>query len=178
MGFKVLNVLVKGKKAEIVHTELSIFPTDEYDEVPDAPISGMELPNGDYLLGINYGIPNEELLAKLSRNASVVTCYVHEGVMISFASEWSNGIELWSVLHDPNEGISNHLATSGEPPSQLDIIRERLQTQQKKMNNADYIFDIPVELFVALGGIRYDKIVEGNPWQILESSTGQIPFLK
>lgn len=40
------------------------------------------------------------------------------------------------------------------------------------------MFDAPVQLFVALGGRRYDAITEGTPWQILESTTDSIPFLQ
>ena len=129
MGFKVLNVLVKGKSLEVICRELSLTQTDRYEEVPDAPITGMNLLNNSYLLSINYGIPDERLLAKLSKDASLITCYVHEGVMISFASEWSNGIQQWSVLHDSTTGDTSHLAIGGTPPNQLAEIREVLHTQ-------------------------------------------------
>lgn len=130
MGFKVLNILVKGKSPEVICKELLLTQTGRYEEIPEAPITGMNLSNGDYLLSINYGIPNEKLLAKLSKNASLITCYVHEGVMISFASEWVNGIQQWSVLHDSNTGDISHLAIGGTPPTQLATIQEALQTQQ------------------------------------------------
>ena len=43
-------------------------------------------------------------------------------------------------------------------------------TEQGQVEDTDYVFDIPIELFVALGGVRYDHDIEGagpEPWQVL-----------
>jgi hypothetical protein len=67
------------------------------------------------------------------------------------------------------QGIK-HLQTTGDLPEQMESIQERLFAAQEQRKDADYLFDIPIELFASLGGIRYDHDIEGagpEPWQIL-----------
>jgi hypothetical protein len=99
-----------------------------------------------------------------------VACYANETVMNSYACGWANGVEQWSVFHDAQQEVK-HLETSGTPPPQFQAIRDRLFAQQDEDDGADFIFDIPVDLFAAVGGIRYDDDIPGagpNPWEILE----------
>jgi hypothetical protein len=82
-------------------------------------------------------------------------------------TESSNGLS----FHDAQQGIK-HLETQGNPPPEMQAIRDRLFVEQDKDDGVDFIFDIPVELFVALGGIRYDHDIPGagpEPWEILAS---------
>jgi hypothetical protein len=107
------------------------------------------------------------LLEKLSLNCEVITCFVEEHVMVSSASAWQNGKELWSILHDAQNGIE-HLETTGELPATFAAIRENLESEQaaaarqaatgKKGVGVDYIFDIPVSMAQALTNFRYDMI--------------------
>ena len=58
----------------------------------------------------------------------------------------------------------------GNLPPQLVSLQNKLSTQQKESDGVDYIFDIPIELFVSLGGIRYNEDIDGaepEPWQAL-----------
>jgi hypothetical protein len=107
------------------------------------------------------------VFAQLSKNASLMACYAHEAVMNSYACAWVNGVEHWSVLHNAQVGIT-HLRTTGDPPAQLQSIEKRLFAAQGVSGGVDYIFDIPIELFTSLGGIRYDRDIEGGgPWHVL-----------
>lgn len=90
--------------------------------------------------------------------------------MNSYTCGWEGGAELWSVLHDAQQGIT-HLEVSGTPPAELGPIRDRLLRQQVGVAETDHVFDVPVELFVALGGVRYDQDIPGagpDPWEILD----------
>ena len=170
MGFRVLLIAVTGKTPGAIHQDYSVAPTDQYEEIPESPVTGAILPGGAYLLYINDEIvPDEAVFAKLSRDASLIACYANETVMDSFVSSWLNGIEQWSVLHDSQKGIE-HLETTGDLPGQLIPIKKRLFTEQGQTTDTDHVFDIPIELFAALGGIRYDHDIEGagpEPWQVL-----------
>ena len=89
--------------------------------------------------------------------------------MNSLSSSWIDGVEQWSVFHDAQQGIK-HLEATGRLPDQFKPIRVRLFAEQGDIEDTDYIFDIPIELFVALGGVRYDRDIEDaapEPWQIL-----------
>jgi hypothetical protein len=89
--------------------------------------------------------------------------------MNSYACGWANGVEHWSVFHDAQQDIK-HLEMRGTLPPQLKSIRDRLFAEQEGDDEVDFIFDIPVELFAALGGIRYDQGISDagpEPWEIL-----------
>jgi hypothetical protein len=151
-----------------------VAPTGQYEEIPESPVVGAALPNGGYLLYVNDQekiVQDDKVFARLSAGASLIACYANETVMNSYACGWSNGVERWSVFHDAQQDIK-HLETSGTLPPEMQPIRDRLFAQQEKDDGADFIFDIPVELFAALGGIRYDHDIPDagpEPWEILDS---------
>ena len=170
MGFRVLLIAVTGKNADAIHQDYFVAPTDQYEEIPESPVTGANLPGGAYLLYINDEIvPDDAVLTKLSRDASLLACYANETVMNSLVSSWVNGVEQWSVFHDAQQDIK-HLEISGNPPEQLNSIKEDLFAAQDEGEDVDHVFDIPVELFAALGGLRYDRDIDGAgpaPWQVL-----------
>lgn len=170
MGFRLLLIAVTDKEPESVHRDYGVTPTGQYEEIPESPVTGAMLPSGSYLLYVNDDIvPDNRVLAQLSKGASLIACYANETVMNSLTSSWRDGVEQWSVFHDAQQSIE-HLEISGNLPDQLKSIQERLSAEQKKTEDVDYIFDIPVELFAALGGIRYDQDIAGappEPWQVL-----------
>ncbi|MEZ6033324.1 MAG: hypothetical protein R3C17_09540 [Planctomycetaceae bacterium] len=171
MGFRVLLIAVTDKDPETVHVEYGVTPTGEFEEIAESPVTGAALPSGAYLLYINDEIvPDDRVLARLSKNASLLSCYANETVMNSFASSWVNGVNRWSVFHDAQQGIT-HLETTGKLPDQFKPIRDLLFAEQGETKDSDYIFYIPIDLFVALGGLRYDQDIEGadpEPWHILK----------
>ena len=174
MGFRVLLIAVTGKELDAIHDEFGVRQTGQYEEIPESPVTGAMLPSGSYLLYINDEIvPDDRVFRRLSKNASLIACHVNETVMNSYTSSWVEGVEKWSVFHDAQQGIK-HLETTGIIPEQLKPIQEKLFAEQGGSEDTDYIFDIPIELFAALGGIRYDRDIEGagpEPWEIL-SRTG------
>jgi hypothetical protein len=100
----------------------------------------------------------------------LIACYANETVMNSYACCWANGVKRWSVYHDAQKGIK-HFETSGTLPPEIQPMRDRLIAQQEADDGADFIFDVPIELFAALGGIRYDHDIPGagpEPWEILD----------
>jgi hypothetical protein len=174
MGFRVQLIAVTAKEPGAIQRDFGVAPSGEREEIAESPVVGAPLPNGAYLLYINDSdkiVPDDEVYARLSKGASLIACYVNETVMHSYTCAWINGVEQWSVFHDPEQGI-DHLETSGTLPPELWPIRDRLLAEQEGEDDCDHVFDIPVELFVALGGLRYDQDIPGagpEPWEILES---------
>ncbi len=170
MGFRVLMIAIKGKDLDVIHREYGVAPTGKREEIPESPVTGAPLPSKAYLLYINDEIePDERVFARLSKGASLIACYANETVMNSYASGWVNGVQKWSVLHDAQQGI-DHLETDGELPEEMNSIQENLVRPQANDQDVDHIFDIPIQLFQSLGGIRYDQDIEGagpSPWQTL-----------
>ena len=177
MGYRVLLIAVKGKDEDTIHSEYGVTSTGQYEEIAESPVTGAFLPSGAYLLYINDDItPNEKVLARLSHDTELLACYANETVMDCYIASWANGVEQWSVWHDAQQGLT-HLETSGSVPDQFIAIRDRLLAEQDSVSDTDYIFDIPVELFVSLGGIRYDEDIpeaDPEPWQILARSKPKV----
>lgn len=175
MGFRVQLIAVTGKEPRSIQDDFGVVATGQREEIAEAPVVGAALPNGAYLLYINDAdkiAPEDQIFARLSKAASLVACYANETVMISYACGWANGVERWSVFHDAQQDIK-HLETSGTLPPEFQAIRDRLFAEQEGDDGrTDFVFDIPVELFAALGGIRYDQDIPGagpDPWEILNT---------
>lgn len=174
MGFNVSLITIEGKSPQQIHHDFGVKPTGEREEIPESPITGTLLPNGKYALWLNTratGPASERELAILSRDASVLVCDLSETTMNISLVAWEDGKEIWSVWHDGGSQGVEHLELTGDVPPQLEPIRERLFREQREDDGADFSFDIPVELFVELGGFRYDQdldVDDPQPWQVLE----------
>ena len=79
---------------------------------------------------IAFDYPTPEFMQKLSAGAEALSCQVEEHVMVSIARGFRDGSEVWSVAHDPEEGLSS-LTVAGVPPAELAGIRQRLYKQQR-----------------------------------------------
>jgi hypothetical protein len=176
MGFRVQLIVVTGKEYRAIQRDFGVVATGQREEIAESPVVGATLPNGDYLLYINDPdkiAPEDKVFARLSKGASLVACYANETVMNSYACGWVDGAERWSVFHDAQQDIT-HLETSGSLPPEFQTIRDRLFAEQEGDDDGtDFMFDIPVEVFAALGGIRYDQDIPGagrDPWEILDVS--------
>ena len=163
MGYSLSWLAVRGKDAATVRNALGLRDTGEREEIPDSPLLGADLPGGWYLVFANRcDFADSAPLAKLSSAADVVTCSVEEHVMYSSAASWNNGRQVWSVIHDAQQG-AGHLDAVGELPPGFGPIRDRLWEEQAARGDADYLFDIPVELAKALIGFRHDQDTPGTP---------------
>jgi hypothetical protein len=179
MGFRVQLIAVSGKEPRAIQRDYGVVATGQREELPQSRVVGAVLPNGAYLLYINDKnkiAPDDQVFTRLSKGASLIGCYANETVMYSYACAWADGVERWSVFHDGDRDIK-HLEASGSLPAEIQPIRDRLFFQQDEDASngtdyvTDYVFDIPIELFAALGGIRYDCDIPGagpEPWEILE----------
>lgn len=170
MGFHISWLAVRGKSPIAVRATLGLVVGSSRDGSRDSAVAALDLPSGWYLVGFNSTAPDEmseELLARLSRSAEVVTCVVEEGAMYSIASGYRDGARTWSVLHNADEGME-HLEEEGDLPAAYGEIRDRLMAElEADPDPCDYIFDVPVELARSLTGYRHDAIREdesSNPF--------------
>ncbi len=156
MGYSISWLAIRGEDVNTVHSQLGVSGSGEYEEVPESPLLGAELPGGWYLVFANRcDYPDDAPLASLSRNGELITCSVEEHVMCSSASGWSNGVPAWSVVHDSQRGLQ-HLDAQGDLPPVFAAVRDRLSASQSQRGDADYIFDVPVEVAKAITGFRHD----------------------
>jgi hypothetical protein len=165
MGFSLSWAAVKGSTPAAVLEALALRGTGATEEIPESEITGAELPGGWYLIVSQrdcLDFINDKVLARLSSLGEVVTCFVEEHVMCSFAACWRGGQRVWSVYHDSGGRNGNsHLEIKGEPPPVFAGIRDKLTTQQEaaggKKAGVDFIFDVPVEVARSVAGYRHDE---------------------
>jgi hypothetical protein len=171
MGFSLSWLAIRGKDPAIVRRELGVRGTGSYEELPEAPLQGVDLPTGWYLVVADHcSLEETESVARLSLGGEVVTCFVEEHVMCSRASGWRDGRRLWSITHDWQRGIE-HLEADGDLPPVFDPIRDHLTAEQLGQDHVDFIFDIPIEVAKALTGFRHDQDPPVGPlerYEILE----------
>ena len=79
--------------------------------------------------------------------------------MVSRSAGWRDGEQIWSVIHDGQEG-EGHLDVEGEPPVAFAAIRDRLTKEHAKDGSVDFFFDIPVDLAREMTGHRHDEMPE------------------
>jgi hypothetical protein len=174
MGFNVSLLMIEGKPPEAIFTDLGVRPTGEREEFPESPITGTMLPDGKYALWLNTrttGTLSDKELSKLSENALVLMCDLSETTMNIVLVAWEDGKEIWSVWHDGGFQGIEHLELNGDVPAQIEPIRESLFQEQQDAHEVDCIFEIPLELFVALGGFHYNRdldVDDPEPWEVLE----------
>lgn len=180
MGFSLEWMAVKGGTRESVLDALGLRGTGEREEIPEAELTGAALPAGWYLLVANHSrlpLMDSKVLAGVSVDAEVVSCFVEEHVMCSCVQGWQRGREVWSVMHMADTGGIDHLETKGELPPAFAPIRDQQRAKQQAAGGAkagvDYIFDIPVELACTLTGYRHDQDIPGlddTPFEVLATT--------
>lgn len=172
MGFGVALIAVRGVDTDTLYQRYGVRRTGQCEEIAESPVCGASVSTGWQLLYLNdYPRPHSELLAKLSVNAELLFCDVNETCMSSFATGWENGLEKWTVFHDAQQSQS-HLVTDGELPGCYNAIRDaKLREQTNDGDYVDHIFDVPIDLFARLTGIRYDMDLPnstGEDYETLE----------
>ena len=172
MGYSLSWCAVRGKEAKVVLDELGLHPTGEREAFAESPLVAAQLPSGWYVIVADHDerFQAEEVRVRLSLRCEMVSCDVEEHVMYSAASGWQNGQMLWSVEHAGSDGLDD-LHTEGQLPAVFPDIRARLQAElAENQRDADYLFDVPIELAKALVGYRHDEDLPASdeePFEVL-----------
>jgi hypothetical protein len=172
MGFRVALIAVRGINADTLYERYGVRRTGQCEEIAESPVCGATVSTGWQLLYLNdYPRPDSEVLAELSADAELLFCDANETCMSSFATGWENGVEKWIVFHDAQKSLT-HLVTDGELPDLYASIRNtKLREQADAGGDVDHVFDVPIDLFAALTGIRYDRDLPnstGEDYETLE----------
>lgn len=174
MGFCVSLYAIFDRTPAEIQRELGLAPNGETEEFPDAPISGAVTNSGVYILYFNDSQAfGDDAIRAIQANSRLLACNVNETCMYSAVTGINCGHEEWSVIHDSDKGTLS-LECHGDVPAAYTSIRdEQLSKQQQDSDQVDHIFDVPVNLFARLGGIRYDEDMEtddSQPWHTLVST--------
>jgi len=163
VGFKISWLGFSGKSRDEVLATLHLTDTGVWDEANESPISVTSVPNGWTVVWFDrfdHPFAEDASLRLFSRGCTVVAVHVHEGIMFSGTELYRDGVPVWSVTHNAQEGMYD-LQTEGTLPGALAEIRARLTDEQDREGGVDAgvdcIFDVPVELAMTLSGYRHDQ---------------------
>ncbi|KXX66942.1 hypothetical protein [Flammeovirga sp. SJP92] len=172
MGFKVLLIATKFSQKENDFSALSVKSTNTFSEYEDHGVATAMTKNGYRIYYIMDNIePNPKIFKKMSQDCELQTLFIYENLLCSFTSNWVNGQENWSVLHNCEEGGIEHIKTDGEVPKFFEEIKIEKHKLQEDEIDVDYYFEIAPDIFKKITGYRHDIELlteEKKPWEILE----------
>jgi hypothetical protein len=180
MGYSLSWAALKGGNLQTACAASGLRATGKREEIAESKIVGVQLPTGWYVVQFNRTELEDRELARLSQAGEVVSCFVEDHVMVSWASGWREGKKIWSVVHDCEKGRF-HLDVKGEAPAELKGISERIIAEQQaavgEKADVDHIYDVPAELAKVLTGYRHDQDtpgLTGDVFEILERAVAPV----
>ena len=175
MGYSLSWAALKGGTLDLICEATGLVSTGKFEEMPESEFVAAALPTFWHLFLWNGDEIPDKVLKRLSACGKVVSCYVEDQVMLSSASGWSWGKQLWRVEHFGGEKGMLHLETAGNLPNEFGGIRDKFLAQQESTGSApgdeDYVCEVPAELARALTGFRHDQYMPGmgmQPYEVLE----------
>jgi len=160
MGFQVAWLAIKDVSPQKIHDFYDVEASGESDVIPDDfEIAGVQLSSSWYLIHFDDFMPkelSESKLIQLSHLGEVISCRLHEGVMMSMATSYKNGRKEWSVQHDAQKSAT-HIKSQGDLPSDFNATLDNAALKQKERKDVDYYFDVPIDLAEGIVGYRYGR---------------------
>lgn len=169
MGFRVSQIAVAQQDAPRLLALLSMQHTEAGDPYNETPFSGAVVGEW-FVLWQNWHeeMLHEEDYARISRHIEILTCDISETSMYASTRKWIDGIEKWGVTSVGDEDAPT-LYVEGAPIRPFREIRDEMQALQDQerarvaemggdpAQQDNFMFEIPVRLFEALAGLRYDS---------------------
>jgi hypothetical protein len=155
VGFKISWLAAQGLSKGELLAHFGLHDTQIYDEVNEEPFSSAEIPTGWAILFSNdCAWATGSRAIALSKKVRVLTCALHEGVMVSESAFFENGQLLWQVMHDGQLDAVN-LETHGALPANYNVIKDAAFPLEMD-DEVDYAFDVPIDLALTICGWRHD----------------------
>ncbi|QFU08327.1 hypothetical protein PARPLA_02926 [Rhodobacteraceae bacterium THAF1] len=99
-------------------------------------------------------------LPELSRDADALVLRVNETSMHSSCAFWRGGRRVWRIGHRGDAGDPYDLTRLGPAPPDYAALQDAAYAAQDAASGrVDHVFDVPVRLFSARVGLRYDQEV-------------------
>src|SRR5258707_13529452 len=104
MGYSLSWAALRNGTLETICSSCSLRATGKREKIPESRIVSVEIPSRWQLVLYNRSEVDDQVLAKLSTEGEVVSCFVEDHVMFSSASGWARGKQVWKVFHDCEKG--------------------------------------------------------------------------
>jgi hypothetical protein len=160
MGYAITWCAVRDDSADAFLAELGLTPTHATEEHPQSKVVTGRLDTGWVVVHFaRYAADavSDARLAELSVSRDIVRVLVEEHVNASSAELWSGGKRRWWISHAGEDG-GDRLDTQGRLPDGYADIRARLaKVHTEAEGEADYVFEIPLEVAKDVVGFRHDE---------------------
>lgn len=161
MGFHVSLFLVRDADAQAFLRAVGLDETTQCDPANEAPFSIVRLDDEQgarWIVWMNWhrGMPEEKDFARFSEAAPFINLDIAESATMAVCRKWHAGVEEWVLGHDGSQDGGLDIAGT-LPPEAGPIIAASQAAQAAEPDQVDHLFDAPVNLFEALGGIRHDS---------------------
>ena len=159
MGFSLEWLAIKDASADQVCAALGVERTGAFGDALSAPIMGVALPSGHYLVLVDdrsreVVMLHDSFVDDPGLENEVLSFACNDGIMMTALQSWTNGNCNWIVSRwEPNEDCE----LEGPVPEAFHEINAKLQAKQQNSQDADYIYDATAELGKALTGFRHDE---------------------
>lgn len=154
-GLNASWIAVQGAEKADVLEALELADTGEACE----PYAGERFALADgadgwfFIVSNNVDWASDDLAVELSEFGLVLGVRISETVMYSGLTAARHGEVLWRVVHDL-DAYDEEVVVEGEAPAELAAILERIQAEEDASDGgADYFFEAPGELSLAICGL-------------------------
>lgn len=175
MGRSVWWVAVEGKAPGQVLDELGLEAGEVVDDYDSAPLTGIPLPSGWYLVAVNKDAPvwyEYDAVAGLSKGCRAILFQGQETAMYTTLSEYRDGRRIWHLEHDgdPNAPV----AADGDPPPEFHAINDEIDRGLEEDEDASSRYEVTVRLGKALVGFEYYEWAPEDPQELHARVAGLI----
>ena len=154
MGINLAWLAIEGADRNELLARLGLEEAGDASNELTAKYACAESPAGWFILTTkDSDRAFEKALEVASSGRLAIAGQIVETVSASHARAVRDGVQLWSVLRDPDKDLDG-LVIEGEPPRDLAEIRERLEKAQAADDHTEYMMEAPIELAERICGYR------------------------
>ena len=158
---------VRGRGRQAVLEDLGLRPTGVRSSAPEAPVSGVALKGGWYIVVSNENDFDLDDARRMSGHGECVLCHVNERTKHAIAERYADGQKAWSAVHTAGSD-----EVKGKLPAGSKAVVAELRKKQAGIGDRDYLFDVPAEIARLATGFRHDAKAAGTPFEELAFGGG------
>ncbi|OYU69292.1 MAG: hypothetical protein CFE28_04305 [Alphaproteobacteria bacterium PA2] len=158
MGVSASWIALQGQYREAVLETLGLTEIGDSSDCLTGDYACAELPNGWFVIVANdRTFVLSQALKSVSAGRSAIGGEMSETVMVSQLHGYEDGRPSWSVVHDPDVDLEG-VEVEGLPPDPFSELQAQLtkQVQAEGTDEVDWMFDLALDLSVAICGFRPD----------------------
>ncbi len=164
MGFRISWIATQAGKDDVLDA-LNLHATGAKSEFPDYDFALIDAKAGWIIVqAADVSFFDEQRCVALSRHFPLVAVVVNETTMLSRASRYEAGKQVWSIWHEGHETIQHLESVGALPPVAAEIERQKRAEQaeddaSQPEYSVDIIFEIPLALAEHYCGYKHDEFM-------------------